>query len=218
VLTLAMNCSTARLTAADRMDSYTSNAHVGHLVGECRVRLPVVRAHADEAAPAGQVPDQRPRFAGLIAGVEAASMEVQQDRRAGRPVAAVVYVQHAARPVAVGKAAHPDHVAPARENGACKIRLHGRSGLPALCNAACARSARHTTTKPPVPERHQDPPATKVRIVCSFPGVLLLVIFGHAGRYEAAMRRASPESRNGGLNPRGRATGRMYRRRAKSAR
>jgi hypothetical protein len=119
-------------------------AHVGYLVGECRVRLqPVIRAYTDEAAPAGQVPDQRPCFAGLIAGVEAASMEVQQDRRAGRPAAAVVYVQHAARPVAAGKAAHPDHVVPARENGARKIRPHGRSGLPALCNAACARSARH---------------------------------------------------------------------------
>ena len=91
-------------------------AHVGHLVGECHVRLqPVVRAHADETAPAGQVPDQRPRFAGLVAGVEAAAMEVQQDRRAGRPVAAVVHVQRAARPVAVGQAAHPDHVGPARE-------------------------------------------------------------------------------------------------------
>ena len=41
-------------------------------------------------------------------------MEVQQDRRAGRPVAAVADVQRAARPVAVGKAAHPDHVEPAR--------------------------------------------------------------------------------------------------------
>ena len=91
-------------------------AHVGHLAGECHVRLqPVVRAHADETAPAGQVPDQRPRFAGLAAGVEAAAMEVQQDRRAGRPVAAVVHIQRAARPVAVGKATHPHHVGPARE-------------------------------------------------------------------------------------------------------
>ena len=91
-------------------------AHVGYLVGECHVRLqPVVRAHADETAPAGQVPDQRPRFAGLVAGIEAAAMEVQQDRRAGRPVAAVVYVQRAVRPVAVGEAAYPDHVEPAGE-------------------------------------------------------------------------------------------------------
>ena len=91
-------------------------AHVGHLVGKCRVRLqPVVRAHADKTAPAGEVPDQRPRFAGLVAGVEAAAMEVQQDRRTGRPVAAVVYVQRAVRPVAVGEAAYPDHVEPAGE-------------------------------------------------------------------------------------------------------
>ena len=59
-------------------------AHVGHLAGERRVRLqPVVRAHADETAQAGQVQDQRPRFAGLVAGIEAAAMDVQQDRSAG---------------------------------------------------------------------------------------------------------------------------------------
>ena len=78
-------------------------AHVGYLVGDRHVRLqPVIRAHADKTAPAGQVPDQRPRFAGLVAGIEAAAMEVQQDGSAGRPVAAMVHVQRAVRPVAVG--------------------------------------------------------------------------------------------------------------------
>ncbi len=91
-------------------------AHVGHLAGECHLRLqPVVRAHTDEAAPAGQVPDQRPGFAGRVAGVKATAVEVQQDRRACRPVTAVVYVQRAVRPVAVGKATHPHHPRPARE-------------------------------------------------------------------------------------------------------
>ena len=116
-------------------------AHVGHLVGECPVRLqPVVGAHADETAPAGQVPDQRPCFAGLVAGIEAAAMEVQQDRRARRPVTAVIDVQRAIRPVAVGQAAYPDHIEPAgEERGAqdaaprppwpagvvqCRVRAH----------------------------------------------------------------------------------------------
>ena len=91
-------------------------AHVGYLVRQRYARLqPVVRADADETAPAGQVPDERPRFAGLAAGMEAAAVDVQQDRRAGWPVTAVIYVQCAVRPGAVGQAARPDHVEPAGE-------------------------------------------------------------------------------------------------------
>jgi hypothetical protein len=68
-------------------------AHVGYLAGECHVRLqPVAGAYADETALAGQVPDQRLCFAGLVAGVEAAAVEVQPARRAGRQVAAVVHI------------------------------------------------------------------------------------------------------------------------------
>jgi hypothetical protein len=78
-------------------------------------RASVVRAHADETAPAGQVPDQWPCFAGLVAGVEAAAMEVQQDRHARWPIVPVVYVQRTVWPVAVGESAHPDHIAPSRE-------------------------------------------------------------------------------------------------------
>jgi hypothetical protein len=101
------------------------------------VRLqPVVGTHADETAPAGQVPDQRPCFAGLVAGVKAATMEVQQDRHAGRPVAAVVQVQRAT-PRTRTTSRRPG------KSGERRMRPRGRLGPPALC------MARHTTTTRP---------------------------------------------------------------------
>ena len=126
-------------------------AHVGHLVGECHVRLqPVVRAHADETAPAGQVPDQRPRLAGLVAGVEAAAMEVQQDRHAGRTGRGdgIRPACGAARRRRRDRA--PDHVAPTREKRGAQDAAP-RPLRPAGCCATPRARAAPGTPRPPRP-------------------------------------------------------------------
>ena len=91
-------------------------AHVGYLVGECRVRLqPVVRAHANKAAPVVRCRISGRASRALLPEWKPPPWKCSRIGALAGPVAAVIYVQRAVRPVAVGQAAYPDHVEPAGE-------------------------------------------------------------------------------------------------------
>ena len=90
-----------------RLRPLDRGSNVGNLIGTTHVRLqPVVRADAHLPA-ADEMADQRPRFTVLAPRPEAASVEVHDDRCAGRPVTAAVDIQGAVPPLAVGEVPRP---------------------------------------------------------------------------------------------------------------
>ena len=112
----------------------------------CRPRpqLVEVRGHQQQTrAWPGQAPDQRPSFAGLVTGAEAAAMGSAAGPAHWPAGRGVVYVQRAARPVAEGKAPYPDHVEPAGKNGPRRM-CPMAAPLPVLRSAAfAAQRAAH---------------------------------------------------------------------------